>query len=55
MLSFWKTISTWTELVSTAGTMTGRIILSLGVMHFINMYAINIIGKKQQILTPFKK
>jgi hypothetical protein len=55
MLSFWKTISTWTELVSTVSTMTGRIILSLAIMHFINMYTIIIIGKKQQILTPFKK
>lgn len=55
MLSFWKTISTWTALVSTVSTMTGRIVLSLAVMHFINMYAIIIIGKKQQILTPLKK
>jgi hypothetical protein len=55
MLSFWKNISTWTELVASVSNTTGRIIISLAIMHFINMYAIIIIGKKQHILTPSKK
>ena len=47
MLRFWKTIYNTTELVASVSTMTGRIVLSLAVMHYINMYAITIIGKKQ--------
>ncbi|MCY7291825.1 MAG: hypothetical protein LH615_06540 [Ferruginibacter sp.] len=47
MLRFWKTITTFTELIASVGNMTGRIVLSLAVMHFVNMYAITIIGKKQ--------
>jgi hypothetical protein len=45
MLSFWKTISSFAELIASVGTMTGKIVLSLAVMHYINMYAIIIIGK----------
>jgi hypothetical protein len=55
MLRFWKTITSWTDLIASVSNMTGRIILSLAVMHFINMYTIIIIGEKQQILTHFKK
>ncbi len=47
MLRFWKTIVIFTELIASVSTMTGRIVLSLAVMHYINMYAITIIGKKQ--------
>ena len=47
MVRFWKTIYNTTELVASVSTMTGRIVLSLAVMHYINMYAITIIGKKQ--------
>ncbi len=47
MLRFWKTITTFSELVASVSTMTGKIILSLAIMHFVNMYVITIIGKKQ--------
>ena len=47
MLRFWKTIYNSAELVASVSIMTGRIVLSLAVMHYINMYAITIIGKKQ--------
>ena len=47
MLRFWKTITTFTELIASVSNMTGRIVLSLAIMHFVNMYAITIIGKKQ--------
>lgn len=47
MLRFWKTITTFTELIASVSSMTGRIVLSLAVMHFVNMYVITIIGKKQ--------
>jgi hypothetical protein len=47
MLRFWKTISSSAELVVSVCSMTGRIVLSLAIMHYVNMYAITIIGKKQ--------
>jgi hypothetical protein len=54
MLSFWKTIYTFTDLMVSVCTMTGRIVLSLAIMHFANMYAIVLIGKKQHLLTHHK-
>ena len=50
MLRFWKTIHSSAELVASVSTMTGRIVLSLAVMHYINMFAITIIGKKQLLI-----
>ncbi len=55
MLSFWKTITSFTDLIASVCTMTGRIILSLAIMHFVNMYTIVLIGKKQHLLTHHKK
>lgn len=40
MISLWKTINTWPELVASIGSMTGRILLTLAVMHFLNMSVI---------------
>jgi hypothetical protein len=54
MLSFWKTITTYAAIVASVSTMTGRIVLTLAIIHFINMYAIIMIGKKQRILTHHK-
>jgi hypothetical protein len=54
MLSFWKTIYTFTDLMASVCTMTGRIVLSLAIMHFVNMYSIVLIGKKQHLLTHHK-
>ena len=47
MLRFWKTVLSSAELVASVCSMTGRIVLSLAVMHYLNMYLITIIGKKQ--------
>ena len=55
MLRFWKTITTCTDLIASVSSTTGRIVLSLAIMHFINMYTIIIIGKRQQLLTHHKK
>jgi hypothetical protein len=55
MLSFWKTIISFTDLIASVCTMTGRIVLSLAIMHFVNMYAIVLIGKNQHLLTHHKK
>jgi hypothetical protein len=55
MLSFWKTITSFTDLIASVCTMTGRIVLSLAIMHFVNMYTIVLIGKKQHLLTHHKK
>ena len=55
MLRLWKTISSFTELVASVSSMTGRIVLSLAIIHYVNMYAIIIIGKRQQFLTHHKK
>jgi hypothetical protein len=48
MLSFWKKITTFSELLASVSTMTGRIILSLAIVHFVNMFTIYLIAKKQQ-------
>ncbi len=54
MLSFWKTITNLPSLVASIANMTGRIVLSLAVIHFVNMYVIFIIGKKSNLLNHHK-
>lgn len=46
MLQSWDTITTWTALLVSIVSMTGRIILTLAVIHFCNMGVIYFIGKK---------
>lgn len=48
MISTWKTISTWTEVVSTIAAMTGKIMLVLAMIHFCNMLVIFFISKRKQ-------
>jgi hypothetical protein len=45
MLSTWKTLHSWTGMVLSVFTMTGRIMLTLAVIHFMNMTAIYIFSK----------
>ncbi|MFC4262844.1 hypothetical protein ACFOWM_08150 [Ferruginibacter yonginensis] len=45
MLKNWKTIATVAELMASVSNKCGSIIISLAVMHFINMYSIPLIGK----------
>jgi len=40
MLRLWQTIRTWAELIASIGSMTGKILLTLAVMHFMNMAVI---------------
>ncbi|MES1218302.1 MAG: hypothetical protein ABUT20_22540 [Bacteroidota bacterium] len=46
MIRFWKTITTLNELVASIGSMTGKIMLTLAVIHFFNMAAIYFISKR---------
>jgi hypothetical protein len=55
MLSFWKTVNSWSQLIATVSSMTGKIVLSLAIIHFVNMYVIVYIGKKQHLLIHHKK
>jgi hypothetical protein len=54
MLSFWQTIYSFSDLIASVSTMTGKIVFTLAIMHFVNMYAIIIIGRKQYRLTHHK-
>jgi hypothetical protein len=40
MIRLWKTVYTWTEVLTSITAMTGKILLTLAVMHFCNMAAI---------------
>lgn len=46
MLSTWDTIHTWKALVLSIVMMTGKIMLTLAVVHFCNMAVIYLIGKR---------
>ena len=46
MLRSWDTIHTWTDLLLSIMTMTGKIMLTLAVIHFCNMTVIYFIGKR---------
>lgn len=47
MIRFWKTITTWTEMLTSIGTMTGMIMLTLAVIHFLNMATILFFSQKK--------
>ncbi|AXY73902.1 hypothetical protein D3H65_07875 [Paraflavitalea soli] len=46
MLRSWDTIHTWTALLLSIVTMTGKIMLTLAVIHFCNMTVIYFFGKR---------
>ncbi len=46
MLRSWDTIHTWTALLLSIVTMTGKIMITLAVIHFCNMAVIYFIGKR---------
>ena len=46
MIRSWKTIITWTELLGTLCSMTGKIMLTLGFIHFLNMAVILLISQR---------
>ncbi len=56
MISVWETITNWIDLFASICIMTGRIMLTLGVIHFMNMTVIYFLSKqKQSPLTSKKK
>ncbi|PSL34760.1 hypothetical protein [Chitinophaga ginsengisoli] len=48
MISTWDTIITWTELLSSITVMTGKIVLTLAIMHYFNMLVIYLISKRNK-------
>ncbi|MET0394057.1 MAG: hypothetical protein ABW019_12985 [Chitinophagaceae bacterium] len=48
MISFWKTVTGWVDLLVTVGTVTGKILLTLAVMHFLNMSVILLLNHHHQ-------
>lgn len=46
MLRGWETIHSWTDFIQSIVLMTGKILLTLAVIHFCNMAVIYLIGKK---------
>lgn len=49
MIRTWNTIYTWQELISSISTMTGRIMLTLAVIHFFNMATILLISRRHPL------
>lgn len=54
MIRFWDTITSWTELLSSICTMTGRIMLTLAVIHFVNMGIIYLLRQRATHLIHHK-
>jgi hypothetical protein len=48
MISTWDTIISWTELLSSVTVMTGKIVLTLAIMHYFNMLVIYLISKRNK-------
>lgn len=48
MISTWERVENWTGLLTSVTVMTGRIVLTLALIHFCNMAAIYYFGKKHQ-------
>lgn len=48
MISLWETVESWTQLVESIFQMTGRILLTLAFIHYINMTVILWLGQRRQ-------
>nr|WP_294902483.1 hypothetical protein [uncultured Lacibacter sp.] len=48
MISMWEHINNWLHLFISICTMTGRIMLTLALIHFLNMTVIYFISRKKQ-------
>lgn len=44
----WKTITNWTELLSSICTMTGKIMCTLAIMHYFNMAILLFVSHRYQ-------
>lgn len=47
-IRLWKTVYTWTEVITSIATMTGKIMCSLAVIHFINMAGLLLVSHYHQ-------
>ena len=54
MIRSWKTIHTWTELVESTGAKTGKIMLTLALIHFFNMAVILLISHRHESIANNK-
>ena len=50
MIRWWKSIESFSALLSTVGVMTGRIMLTLALIHFFNMTVIYFISRSNNHL-----
>lgn len=48
MLRFWKTITNYTDLFTTLCTRIGTILLTLALIHFVNMTVIYFLSRQKQ-------
>ena len=55
MIQLWTTVTSWLSLFESIFLMTGRIMLSLALIHFFNMAVIYFIRKQQHISLHTKK
>ncbi|RXK60462.1 hypothetical protein ESA94_08310 [Lacibacter luteus] len=55
MINLWQNITSWLQLFESVFIMTGRIMLTLALIHFFNMLVIYLIRKRQQISLHSKK
>ncbi|MBI5857942.1 MAG: hypothetical protein HZB42_09900 [Sphingobacteriales bacterium] len=54
MISTWKTVHTIEEVLVTVFSMTGKIMLTLAVIHFINMTVIYLLSKQRKYFNHHK-
>ena len=55
MIRTWEKINTWTDLISSISLMTGKIMLTLALIHFMNMAIILLISQRQHQFINHKK
>ena len=55
MIQLWTTVTSWLAMVESVFLMTGRIMLTLALLHFMNMAVIYFIRKQQHISLHTKK
>jgi hypothetical protein len=54
MIHLWQPVHTLTEMVETVGLMVSRILLTLGLLHFLNMAVIYRLSKKETFIQHHK-
>jgi hypothetical protein len=50
MLRWWPTLTSWTEIFLSIAGMTGRIVLTLGVIHYANMGVLYLLRKRPEMM-----